>query len=206
MRNDESAPTLFLRLEWLFLILAVVSLGAGLIAIPLLWASLFALASASIALVLASIRSARGRVMRASGDAAREARERPGFPGRLLGRPYPSGYLVAWFDRPEEADAAALELLKEGFDQVEILTGEEAVRLSDRFGDSAGPISRALRRFPSEEGSLEREYRSAAESGATLLAVPSRTEARTGTADEILVRHGAHGRHKYGRFTLKEMV
>ena len=128
------------------------------------------------------------------------------FPAKQFGRPYPTGYLVAWFSRRDQADAAAADLRGAGFDEIRVLTGQEAIGLSRGIAEGLGPLGRILRKLSSDEGELEAEYLSAAEEEATLLAVRAPTQDQTTAADEILVRHGAHARHKYGRLTVKRLM
>lgn len=105
-----------------------------------------------------------------------------------------------------KSDAAASELHDAGFDELEVLTGDGAVRLSRGIAEGLGPVGRVLRKLPSEEGQREAEYLSAAEAGGTLLAVHAPTQELTTAADEILVRRGAHARHKYGKLAVEKLV
>ena len=87
-----------------------------------------------------------------------------------------------------------------------MLTGEEAIRLAQSISEGLGPMGRMARKLPSTEGRLEADYLTAAEAGSTLLAVFAPSEDLTRAADEILVRHGAHARHKYGKLAVERLV
>ena len=87
-----------------------------------------------------------------------------------------------------------------------MLAGDEAIGLSRSIAEGLGPMERVHRKIPSGEGQLEAEYLAAAEAGGTLLAVFAPTNDLTKAADGILVRHGAHARHKYGKLTVERLV
>ena len=129
-----------------------------------------------------------------------------GFPGTEAGHPYPTGYVISWFHSRDEADAAVSELRGAGFEKIEVLTGDEAIDLSRNIAENLGPIEGLLRKIPSQEEQLETKFLSAAKAGSTVLAVYAPTRDLTTVADEILVRCGAHARHKFGKLAMEELT
>lgn len=122
---------------------------------------------------------------------------------------YPTGRLLAVFDRRDDAAAARDALQADGFspDAIDMLAGDEGVRRLDGMGAS-GPLARALRavQFTTMDQMPDFvRYEAAMRSGATVVSVRPASDVARAAAINTLTDRGAHFINWFGRLSTEEI-
>ena len=120
---------------------------------------------------------------------------------------YPTNQLLAVFDDPTQAAAAAKDLTAARF-SVSVLRGEEG---ADRFrGEGAGGhwtrVVRLFQFLSMDQGPDFHYYASALRTGRAVVAVHVRGRDRIGQARDILTGHGGHFLNYFGRLQTEELT
>lgn len=118
-----------------------------------------------------------------------------------FGTYYPTGYVVAVLDSPEQAKQAAHALYNAGCpaEGVRVFTGEEVLGIDHRVRQERTLGEQIGRLLAADEREAEQQYLEAAQRGHAFVTVhaPDAAEARRVAA--VLTRHGGHGVRHYGR-------
>lgn len=118
---------------------------------------------------------------------------------------YPTNYLVAIIDQPDQAQAAIESLHTAGYsdEQIDILFGEEGAKTLDVDGKEHGLLSR-IARFVQQVGDVEstslKTHHEALKSGKVLLGVKIESqpqEAEVRRTAQLLKQYDAHDAYFY---------
>jgi hypothetical protein len=110
--------------------------------------------------------------------------------------------VVAIIDDPGQVNAAIEDLVREGFDQEEIvvLSGAEgAARLTGGYPGLLGRLFRFAEHALGEEPEERERYARELAAGRFLIAVPADEQLKSLVA-QVLARHGAHDMEHFGRY------
>jgi len=123
---------------------------------------------------------------------------------------YPMNRVAAIFDDLDNVTAALPQLQQAGFDLVgvNVLSGQEGVRLLDVQGSGRGRWARALRvlqRGGAYEGETLRIHDSALRNGAAIVYVPVRNDGEERSAVGILRGCGGRSMFRFRRWTIEPL-
>ncbi|MGH2355522.1 MAG: hypothetical protein ACRDJN_28265 [Chloroflexota bacterium] len=124
-----------------------------------------------------------------------------------FGTYYPTGYVVAVLDSPEQAKQAAHGLNVAGCeaDQVRVFTADQVLTINRQFLQARTLPQRIGRLLAADEGEAEQEDLEAAQRGHAFVTVhaPDAAEARRVAA--ILAQHGGYRIRHYGRAVMTDL-
>jgi hypothetical protein len=136
--------------------------------------------------------------------------EAKGSLNRMLGRWYPTDYVVGLLDSPEQAEQAFKALGDAGFEQDQIgsHTGEQVTAIIETFKKQTGPIERVaghMQEAISTEGKIAKLYRDAAAKGYCVVMAHAQADDRIELARRVLAANGAHNMHHFGRWAVTDL-
>ena len=148
-----------------------------------------------------------GAAPAAAGQA--EKIELRGLFATMLGVWYPRDYLVAAID-PDKGEAAVQALKSAGFgdNAINLHDGARVCRNVEAIYAQRTPLERAkasIANALTDEGLMSQEYFSAAQAGASLLAVLAPDSRLVDQARRILASHGARRMRYYGDKTITDL-
>lgn len=127
--------------------------------------------------------------------------------GTIMGTFYPTDYVIAVIDDPEQARQAADELRRAGCspEQVGLFTGEQVLANHQAYLRQRNLLERVEALFASDEGEALQGYLEAAEAGASFIAVHTPDVQDVERYRGILTQHHAHAIKHYGKWVLTDL-
>ena len=121
---------------------------------------------------------------------------------------YPTGHLLALLQDPQAAEQAAQALHDAGFLDVEVVSGQHALRAIEVTEQQESPLRRAWERLSQvleDEEDARQEYLEALGQGHAVLLVYAPHRSQLDQAAGILKAHQAHAMRFFGRWTITEL-
>lgn len=121
---------------------------------------------------------------------------------------YPTSHLLAVLRDPQASEQAAQALRAAGFVDVEVVSGQQALRAIEVTEQQESPLRRSWERLSqvlSDEADARPEYLEALGQGLAVLLVYAPHRALVDQAADILKAHQAHAIRFFGRWTITEL-
>lgn len=127
-----------------------------------------------------------------------------------VGLPYPTDYLVAAINNPQEAQHAVDELKAAGFEPDNIVllhAGEvlENLQIKEQHRGFFEKLLYPVERWGTQEGLHAGRYEQEALKGHSVVHVYTPEEEQMRRASAILRRHGAHDQKHYGKWAIEDL-
>lgn len=127
--------------------------------------------------------------------------------GTIMGTFYPTDYVIAVIDDPEQAQQAARELSGTGCnpEYIGLFSGQQVLANHQAYLKQRNMLERIEGLFPSDEGEALQSYLEAAEAGASFIAVHTPNVHDVERYRGILSQHHARSIKHYGKWVLTDL-
>jgi hypothetical protein len=121
---------------------------------------------------------------------------------------YPTNHIIAVINDRQEAEQAAAAMRASGFTHVELLSGQDSMRLVHQKMDEQNPLAKLwedMRKALTDEGASERAYLDELRRGRSVVMAHVANAGDADRADEVLQRYHAHTVQHFGQWTVTSM-